>query len=150
MSSGRGDFALRFPSPQDVYVNAYLASEDPIFDEQPLLKHIQLAGETKKKAILFFIRDELENKEIGPYNVDNRYSGKAFSTLLYFLHHNFRMSIVDNFCQHVDLASSTSNEIIEVIQTCHILNPEDNKFSSTMCVIVLFPAEAFDNLKKEE
>jgi hypothetical protein len=139
MSSERSDLASQFISPRDVFVKAILSAEDPTFDEKTLLKHIQLAGESKKRDMVFFIRDEFENKEVGTY------SGKAFSTLLYFTHHKFRTTIDKNWFQHRDLASSTDKEIMEMLRTCHIMNPEDNIFSSKMCIIVLLSDKEFED-----
>ena len=145
MSSERFDLASQFIAPRDVFVKAISVAEDPTFDEQTLLKHIQLAGESKKRNMVFFIRNELENKEVSPYSVDKRYSKKAFSTLLYFTHHKFRMTIDKNWFKHKDLSSSTDKEMTEAIQACHIMNPEDNIFSSKMCIIELLSDKEFEN-----
>ena len=135
-------------SPLEVYVKAYAMAEDPSFNEQTLLNYIRLAGESKKKILLFFIRDEWENKNVDKYDMDDRFKHKALSTLMYFGHHNFDMNIDNNFCKEFNLSTSTEKAVVDITQNCYIINPEDNNHSSSMCAIVLFPTHIFDKLQK--
>lgn len=138
------------PSPQELYIQSYAQSIDPMFSSHTLTNHVLQAGRSQKKFICYFLPDRCLNLQESKHSFGSfyeRYNGAALSTMMYFGYHFNRndntTKITENFCKGQDMSTSTDSDISEMVKNAWIINPEDKDTSSHMFLIVVFPTHIF-------